>query len=319
MRFRTFIMAAVIVCLVAIDGQRASAVGWDRDDFLIFGAPNFPDSIGVFDQNFGFKGYIFTNWVGLQAMNFDQQGRLVAFNTFTREVRVFDPTGAQVGGFSSNTSPMLTSGGDIQVMPDGNYILGTSADGARVFTPQGTFLRQIGSGDSTSIAVLPGHRLWSGNPGTLTMNVFDTDSGLQTGSFTMDQQTRPTYMNFSTATNTVLSIDRDRDAGGIFERDLSGTLVRQFHIPRPQVTCNGATRGPDGGVFGTTSNFDIDVVAWHPDATVAGTFDVYPATVSAARILWAGTVPEPEAVVVLTAGVGVLRVTRRARSRPRKR
>src|SRR5690242_1267397 len=132
----------LVICFFAIGTDRAVAVGWGPTAFLIFGAPNFPDRIGVFDQNFAFKGYIFTNWDGLTAMNFDQQGRLVAFNTFTREVRVFDSSGAQVGGFSSSTSPMLTSGGDIQVMPDGNYILGTSADGARVFTPDGTFVRQ---------------------------------------------------------------------------------------------------------------------------------------------------------------------------------
>src|SRR6476659_6627240 len=103
MRCRTYtLMLVVVAWFLAIGANRAVAVGWGPTDFLIFGAPNFPDRIGVFDQNFGFKGNIFTNWVGLQAMNFDQQGRLVAFNTLTREVRVFDPSGAQVGGFSSS-------------------------------------------------------------------------------------------------------------------------------------------------------------------------------------------------------------------------
>ena len=99
------------------------------------GAPNFPDRVGVFDLNFAFRGYLFTGWTGVQAINFDKQGRLVTYNFFANEVRVYDPSGTLVGGFNSTTSPMLTPGGDIMVMPDGNYIVGTSANGACVFTP----------------------------------------------------------------------------------------------------------------------------------------------------------------------------------------
>jgi hypothetical protein len=290
--------------------RSVSAIGWGPTDFLIFGAPNFPDRIGVFDQNFGFKGYLFTGWTGLQAMNFDQQGRLVVFNTFAQEVRVYDSTGALVGGFNSTTSPLLTSAGDIQVMSDGNYILGTSANGARVFTPQGAFVRQYGDGNSGSIAVLPGNRLWSGNSGTLTMNVFDTASGVQIGSFTLDQQTRPTYMNFCLTTRTVLCIERDRDAGGVFERDLNGALLREFHIPIAQTTCNGATRGPGGDVFGTSNDLFVDIVRWLPDGTVAGTLDLYSSTTVPTRLLWADAVPEPGPIVVLIVGIPLLNVTR---------
>ncbi len=290
-------------------------MGWDNDDFIITGAPNFPDRIGIFDQNFAFKGFLFTNWVGVQGLNFDGQGRLVVFNSLSPEVRLYEPSGAQVGGFTTATSPMLTTGGDVNVMPNGNYIIGTSANGARVFSPQGEFIRQYGDGNSSSIALLPGQQLWSGNPGTLTMKVFDSDTGLEVRSFLLDHQTRPSYMNYSSTTNSVLCIDRDRDAGGVFERDLDGILLRQFHIPLAQTTCNGATRGPAGEVFGTSSNFNLDVVEWQSDANVVRTYDVYPVEITAARILWAGVVPEPGGAVLSVAGVFALHLLRPARTR----
>jgi hypothetical protein len=290
---------ALLMC-----ASHARAVGWGPTDFLIFGAPNFPDRIGVFDQNLSFKGNLFTGWTGLQAMNFDQQGRLVAFNTFAREVRVYDSTGALVGGFDSTTSPMLTNGGDIQIMSNGDYIVGTSANGARVFTPQGTFVRQYGSGDYSSIAVLPGAKMWAGNPSMLTMNVLDTDTGNQIASFGMNQQTRPSYMNYDSTTNTVLCIDRDRDAGGVFERDLNGALLQQFHIPIAQTTCNGAIFGPAGDIFGTTSNAAIGVVEWGPNGSVVRTLAVSEFT--QARILWAGSVPEPGSVAIAVTAFALL-------------
>jgi hypothetical protein len=289
----------------------ARAVGWGPTDFLIFGAPNFPDRIGVFDENFTFKGYLVTNFFGVEGMDFDAQGRLVVLNSLNPEVRVYAPSGAQVGGFTQATSPMLTPAGDVKVMPDGNYVLGTTANGARVFTPQGEFVRQYGDGDSRSIAVLPAQRLWSGNADTLTMKVFDTGSGLQVGSFILDQQTRPTYMNFSASTDTVLSIDRDRDAGGVFERDLNGALLGQFHIPIAQTTCNGATRGPGGDVFGT--NFS-GIIEWRPDGSIANTFSVD--GFNPTRILWVGNVPEPQALALIGGYAGIS-LKRRTRSRDR--
>jgi hypothetical protein len=304
-----FALLCGFACCCALPNT-AAAIGWGPTDFLIFGAPNFPDRIGVFDQSFNFKGYLVTNFVGVQGMNFDAQGRLVVFNAASPEIRVYDSSGAQVGGFTQATSPMLVTGGDVQVMPDGNYVVGTSSGGARVFAAQGTFVRQYGDGNSNNIAVLPGRRLWSGNVDTLTMNVFDTDSGLQVGSFSLDQQTRPSHMLYDGTTNTVLCIDRDRDAGGVFERDFDGNLLQQFHIPIAQTTCNGATPGPGGVRFGTSSNFNLDVVEWRPDGTVTRTIDCYPVEITATRILWAGIVPEPGATALIIATATALTVKR---------
>src|SRR4029079_1766388 len=128
-----------------------------------------------------------------------------------------------------------------------------------VFTPQGTFVRQYGSGNSTGAALLPGNRLWSGAAEPIG-RVFDIDSGVQIRTFTADQQVNSGNMQYGATTNPVLMVDSDRDAGGVYERDLTGTLLHQFHLPIAQTNCNGATRGPGGDVFGTTNDLFVDVV-----------------------------------------------------------
>jgi hypothetical protein len=309
--------SVLMAWLFAAATQRAGAVGWDNDDFIITGAPNFPDRIGIFDHDFTFKGYLDQNFLGVQGMDFDAQGRLVALSQLNPEVRVYDPSGTRVGGFTQAASPMLVPAADLDVAPDGSYVLGTLSNGARVFTPQGTFIRQYGDGGSAGISMLPGDRLWSGGIG-LTVRVFDTVSGVQVGTFTADQQVNSGSMRYDATTNTVLMVDPDRDAGGVYERNIGGTLLRQFHVPVPQTFCFGATRGPGGDIFGTTSNLVIDVVHWLPNGTVAGTFDVYPNSITPARILWAGIVPEPGTAALVVAGVSVL-LTRLSRLRGRSR
>ena len=308
----------VICGLVLVFAHRALAVGWDRDDFIITGAPNFPDRIGIFDHDFTFKGYLDQNFLGVQGMDFDAAGNLVAQAslTSTAEVRVYSPSGTRIGGFTSS-DPLLQFTGDIKVAPNGNFALGTFVSGVRVYSPQGTFVRQYGDGDSRGVEYVPGDRLWSGGAGT-TVRIFDTDSGAQVGSFTANGQTMSYSMQYSPAENTLLIVDADRDFGGVFERDLNGTLLREFHVPRPQVTCSGATRGPGGHVFGTTSNFDIDLINWRPDATVAATIDVYPVNITAVRVLWAGVVPEPGPGALLIVGIAAISNMRSARPRSRR-
>ena len=304
-------------CVVAL-ASRAQAVGWGPTDFLITGAPNFPDRIGVFDQSFAFKGYLDQNFLGVQGMDFDAQGNLVAQASLSTnpEVRVYSPSGTRIGGFFTN-NPSLQFTGDLKVAPDGNYAFGSFTAGVQVYTPGGTFVRQYGSGDSRGITYLPGNRLWSGGAGT-TVHVFDMISGAQVGTFTADQQTMSYSMQYSAMTNTVLVVDADRDLGGVFERALTGTLLHQFHVPIPQTDCTGATRGPGGHVFGTTDDFFADVVDWRPDGPVARTIDVYPVEITPVRILWAGLVPEPQSTGLLTA-ITALYLIRTVRSRERPR
>ena len=63
-RMRVAVVIAALGAAVWWCG-RARAVGWDNDDFIITGAPNFPQYIGVFDHDFTFKGYLDTNFLGL--------------------------------------------------------------------------------------------------------------------------------------------------------------------------------------------------------------------------------------------------------------
>jgi WD40 repeat protein len=307
-RLKVATIAAALLAVLFCTAP-ARAVGWDSDDFIISGAPTFPDRIGVFDRDFTFKGYLDQSFLGVQGMDFDAAGRLVALSSINPEVRVYDRGGAKVGGFTPGSSPMLVPAGDLKVSPDGNYALGTGEHGARVFTPQGAFVRQYGDGDSRGIAFVPGGRLWSGGAGT-TVNVFDTSSGAVVGTFTADGQTMSFSMQYSPTTNTVLVVDADRDLGGIFERDLTGGLLEEFHVPRVQTTSYSATRGPGGDVFGTTGYFGMDVVHWRQDASVAATIDCYPVEIGAVRILWAGVVPEPGSSTIAV-GAGCLSLLRR--------
>jgi hypothetical protein len=306
---------ALLMC-----ASRAGAVGWGPTDFLITGAPNFPDRIGVFDQNFALKGYLETNFLGVQGMDFDAQGRLVVTSSLVSEVRVYDPSGAKVGGFTQSTSPMLVTAGDLKVASNGDYMFGTTANGVREFAPDGTMMRQYGNGSSAGVAVIPGNRLWSGGLGP-TVRIFDTISGAQIGTFTADQQVNSGTMQYSPLTNTVLMDDPDRDAGGVYERDLNGALLRQFHMPVPQVGINSVTRGPGGYVFGAAGKYRIDhtyfdVADWQSDARFVSNIAAYPVEISTGRILWAGIVPEPISPTLI-GGLICLFFSQRTRTRGR--
>jgi hypothetical protein len=316
-RLRQLACATAVAWLLAPAARLAMAVGWDRDDFIISGAPNFPDRIGIFNHDFTFKGYLETNFVGVQGMDFDAAGNLVAIASLSTspEVRVYRPDGARIGGFTAN-NPALQFTGDIKVAPNGYYTLGSYTSGAQVFTPQGTFVRQYGDGDSRGIEYVPGDRLWSGGAGT-TVRIFDTVSGAQVGSFTANGQTMSYSMQYGTAENTVLVVDADRDLGGVFERDLNGDRIREFNVAVVQTFCYSATRGPGGDVFGTTSKPDIDIVRWRPDGSVASTIDCYPFDVHPVRILWAGTVPEPGTTALWAAAASTFCASRSPRSRRR--
>jgi hypothetical protein len=319
-RIRAALLAGVIFAS-ALWPVRAAAVGWDNDDFLVIGAPNFSQYIGVFDHDFTFKGYLETNFLGVRGMDFDSQGRLVAVSYLNPEVRVYNPDGARAGGFTKATSPLLESGGDLKVAPDGNYVLGTNTNGVKVFTPQGTFVRQYGDGVSQGVTFVPGNRLWVAGL-TTTVRIFDTDTGAQVGSFTPGGQVNAGSLIYSPFTNTVLMVDGDRDAGGVFERDLAGNLLHEFRVPHPQTSLNGAVRLPAGDIYGTHDWYAPsypDLIHWSADGAVLEEKAIWPVQIKTGRILWAGSVPEPNLLAGVGAVAGLLaahpaaRRTRRAR------
>jgi len=316
--------AVVVVAALVAGGfwcGRAEAVGWDGDDFIITGAPHFPQYIGVFDHDFTFKGYLDNNFLGVAGMDFDAQGRLVADSLLTGEIRVYDPSGAKVGGFTQVGSPMLVPASDVKVAPDGDYVLGTSANGVRVFTPDGTFVRQYGDGKHAGVTLVPGNRLWAGDAGP-TVSVFDYHTGEQIGGFATNQQVKSGLFRYYSSSNTVLMVDTDRDAGGVFERDLDGILLHQFHVPHAQISCTGATRGPGGDVYGTHDVYApsyFDLVRWSGDGIVLDQKTLSPVEIKTVAVLWAGSVPEPGVAALMMTGINLLALRQGRRRRVRGR
>src|SRR4051812_45920659 len=293
---RTIAVGALVFLLIS---KSVSAVGWDSDDFIVIGAPNFSQYIGVFDHDFTFKGYLDNNFLGVRGMDFDPQGRLVAMSYLNPEVRVYNPDGTRAGGFTQANSPLLKTDGQLEVAPDGNYVIGTIADGVRVFTPQGTFVRQYGTGRALGVALVPGNRLWTTAAGT-TVTILDYDTGLQVGTFSANGQLIAGGPVYSAFTNTVLMVVGDRDAGGVYERDLEGNLLHEFHVPHPQTYAYSAVRMPGGDVYGTHGPYGPsypDLVHWSADGTVLEEKAIWPVEIETGPILWAGSVPEPGAAV----------------------
>jgi hypothetical protein len=244
---------------------------------------------------------------------------LVAVSYLNPEVRVYNPDGTRAGGFTQATSPTLESGGELKVARDGNYALGTIANGVKVFTPQGTFVRQYGIGGGGGVTFVPGNRLWVGGVGT-TVKVFDTDTGAQVGTFTAGGQVNSGGLRYYSSTNSVLMVDGDRDAGGVYERDLAGNLLHEFHVPHQQTEINGAVRLPGGDVFGTHEIYGPlypDLLHWRADGTVLEEKAIWPVQIIPGEILWAGNVPEPEAGALMLFGIhfAALRPERRQRAR----
>src|SRR5437764_758909 len=100
--------------LMSAGAETARAIGWDSDDFLVIGAPNFSQYIGVFDHDFTFKGYLDTNFLGVAGLDFDAQGRLVADSNLAGEVRVDDPSGARARGVKTASRRRVAPASDVQ-------------------------------------------------------------------------------------------------------------------------------------------------------------------------------------------------------------
>jgi hypothetical protein len=295
-----------VFCVLTLTSGRALAIGWDKDDFIITGAPNFPQYIGIFDHDLTFKGYLDANFLGVQGMDFDAQGRLVAVSSINPEVRVYNSDGTRAGGFT-NTSGQMAATGDLKVAPNGDYLLATDGltGGVREFSPTGQFLRQFGSGTVSSVAVVQGNRLWVGGYDT-TVRFFDFDTAQQVGSFTAAGQITNYSMQYGPATNTVLITDYDRDAGGVYERDLAGSLLHAYHVPHRQIPCDGATWGAGGDVYATHHSYAPsypDIIQWTASGTVVQERAVWPVEITTVRILWAGAVPEPGSAAFVLAGL----------------
>jgi hypothetical protein len=101
----------IVVGLALVFPSSVRAIGWDSNDFLISGGPNFPDRIAVFDFDLSFKGYLDTNFLPVSGMDFDAAGHLVAGGGQIgyREVRVYDSSGAKIGRIRQERSSFRLS------------------------------------------------------------------------------------------------------------------------------------------------------------------------------------------------------------------
>jgi WD40 repeat protein len=263
----------------------------------------------VFDHDLTFKGYLESNFATVAGMDFDAAGHLVAVGSGSaQKVRVYESSGAVVGGFT-RSDKLLGAANDLKVAPNGNYIVATQdfggGDGAREFMPEGTYVRQFGTGDITGVAVLPGNRLWIGGIegiGIQFIHVYDLTTGAPIGSLPVPHAA--VSMTYSASTNTVLATS----AGRIHELDLQGSVLRTFTAPGASLS--SATRGPNGDVF-ATDGFNEVVVRWHADGQFVGSVSTGTVLGGAGGIVWTGNVPEPGGAATF---VGLLaRVMKRAR------
>jgi hypothetical protein len=298
-------LLALLMC-----ASRAGAVGWGPTDFLIGGGPSFTDRIGVFDQNLNFKGYLETNFLTVAGMDFDSQGRLVAVAGALREVRVYDSSGARSGGFVRKDD-LLGSSADIKVAPNGNYIVGAQnfggGDGAREFAPDGTFVRQYGSGGTRGIAVVQGTRLWTGAIGSSTISSYDLTSGSSADDYLIQGMANVFSMTYSQITDTILS----NSGAKIWEIDTAGASVRTFDGQGKFV--GASVRGPNADVFGTTGTAGL-ILKWHSDGSFVSSTTT-PSGFGGAWIVWAGNVPEPGPALTLATLLTTFLASRRSRER----
>jgi hypothetical protein len=280
--------------------RKACAIGWDSDDFLIGGGPNFTTRIGVFDHDLTFKGYLDDNFLTVGGMDFDADGHLVAVAQALHEVRVYDSSGARVGGFI-RIDDLLGTSADLKVAANGDYIIATQnfggGDGAREFAPDGTFMRQYGGGWILGAAVVPANHLWTGGVGSSSVNIFDVGNSTQAGTLTIAGMHGDFSSSYSASTKTVLLVDTN--GGHIIEVSLSGDVIRSF-APPTLTDLAAAVRGPGGDVFATDDN--QHVLRWHANGDFVGSASL-PANFLGGGIVWAGAVPEPSlgAIVILIA------------------
>ncbi|MBV9241345.1 MAG: carboxypeptidase regulatory-like domain-containing protein [Acidobacteria bacterium] len=220
--------------------------------------------IAVYDSNLNFKSYIDTSCNGAYGLDAMTNGNVVATCRNSHVVRIYDSTGAVVGGFTSVPN-VNSSSADIKVSGAGLLYLAQGFDNIFEVDQSGNKLRGFGNAGTNyfGVALTSASRMW-GNRFTSTTETFDISTGsgnniAPNGSFALDNsQDNMQAMSYSPSTNTVLTTSNGTD---VFERNATtGAFVRKFLMSSvPQVGGSGftafagVTRGPSGDVYVTTS------------------------------------------------------------------
>ena len=269
--------------------------GLDRDDFIVSGFGH--DTVGVFDFDWTFKGYLNQYIPNATGMDFDAAGNVIIGGRSPSHVYAFASNGELIPNLSFGNT-LLFDPIDLKVSPSGNYVVATQND-LREFSPQGIPLRQFRTGDVESTAILSNGTIWSGNSEQPTIDVFDLESGVQIDSIPLDHgQAGARSMTYSKVSNTVLITEQMR----IVEREIDGTYVREFVAPGLENLWN-AIRGPNGDVYGTDTENEY-IFRWLDDGTYAQTINISAHIHYPIQTIWAGSaVPEPTSLAILTFGV----------------
>jgi hypothetical protein len=292
---KLFVRSIVAMVLFAC-ASRADAIGWDSNDFLIGGGPSFNNKIGVFDHDLSFKGLLDAGFLGVGGLAFDANGRLVASSFALREVRVYESSGVQVGGFIDEA---LASSGNLRIAPDGSYIIGqsgTATQGALQFKDSGEFVRQYGDGDMARIAIVASNRLWSGRLGSSSIRTFDVETGTEAQPILVAGLNGVSAISYRPSSDTV--IIGNSLTSSLLETDLNGNVVRSFLAPAT-ASFRDIASGPNGDVFASAATSAGEgILQWRSDGTFVREVSVAATLSHAAGLAWAGNVPEPSFVAL---------------------
>ncbi|MGQ0543001.1 MAG: carboxypeptidase regulatory-like domain-containing protein [Blastocatellia bacterium] len=295
----TSVLFTVAFCLFLT--SNTDAQGYSANDFII--ADPIGDRIAVFDQNLVFQHYLDTTMNDPWGLTFLSNGNLVAVGRNATpgvgRIRIYNPAGVIVSDF---TNANIGDPVDIKASP--LNILYSPQDsavgGIAQFTTGGTFNGVFGTGNFFSAAVLPGNVLWAGN-NTGTVSVFDLNTNTLTGTITLDNgQVRSDAMYYSPLTSTVL-MPGGSGFNALYERDLTGTFVRQFTTPGGEFVNFGVTRGPGGDVFATVLLGTQFIHRWTAAGVFVSSTNVSANVTGAGNIVWVGNVT-PSAAGVRVSG-----------------
>lgn len=243
---------------VAEDGNNRITVFNNNGLFLeMFGQRGPADQSGAFFER--------PNSVVMSA-----DGTLVVADTWNYRIRTFDEQlnpitmwGSPLTvGIAAQTEPRdgLWGPRDVEVDPDGNvYVADTGNKRVRVYAPDGTWLRDIGSGGSapgqldepSGLAVHPDGRLFVADTWNRRISVFNTD-----GTFVTTYNVRAWYEELGNRPYLAIDTARDYlyvtdpDAGRILVYTTGGECVGAFGRLNRE--------SPNSSQFATIGGIDVD-------------------------------------------------------------
>ena len=257
-------------------------------DGRLYVAEEFGNRVSIFDQNGNLIGGL-GDVIGLNRPNglaIASDGTLYVADTWNYRIQRFGPDGSLLTGWGqpgqygieAQIEPVDGFWGprDVAVDSAGNvYVADTGNKRVRVYSPDGVYIRDIGSGGSmagqldepSGLAISPDGRLYVADTWNKRVSVFALD-GTPLFNFPVrgwyeDQGNRP-YLAVDGARNLVYVTDPN--AGRVLVYDLQGNCIGSFGQPTDQAF--------DGSQFQVVSGITLDSAG-----------NVYVADAAAGRVL----------------------------------